>query len=169
MEHVKHLLAFRVARFTLAGAVNTTVNFAMLNLMFYGVHLNKIVAIMIATACAIAVSFVLNRSFVFRDKEKPAAKLARFIVVSVLGVFLVQTSVYTVCITLLHGHEGGIARALYSIAGYRFSDSFVAINLSNTIASVAVLFWNYNGYRLFVFTPKLPSKEIAEGLGAESA
>jgi len=169
MDHVKHLFAFRVTRFTLAGAVNTAVNFAVLNLAFYGVHTSKIIAIVVATACAITTSFILNRNFVFRDKEKPVAKLARFIAVSVLGVFLVQTSVYAVCIMLLHGHEGGIARALQSVTGYRFEDSFVAINLSDTLASMAVLLWNYNGYRLFVFTSKLPRPESVEGFGAESA
>src|SRR6266704_7163792 len=154
MRQLKYLITFRLTRFTLAGAVNTTVNFAVLNFMFYALHLNKMVSIVIATSFAIVVSFILNRNFVFLDKERSANKLVRFVVVSVLGVFLVQNSVYGLGIVLLSGHETGLTNIIRTVFGVRFSDSFIDVNLSNTVASFAVLFWNYNGYKLFVFNGK---------------
>src|SRR5437867_489812 len=94
MEHLKKIIAFRVTRFGLAGLINTAVSFAALNVAFYVQHQSKQFSIVIATTCAIAVSFLLNRNFVFLDKSHPAKKLVRFIVVSVIGVFLIQNIVY---------------------------------------------------------------------------
>src|SRR6266568_3515052 len=108
MEHLKKIIAFRVTRFGLAGLINT------------------------------AVSFLLNRSFVFLDKERPVRKLARFIMVSVAGVFLIQNSVYAVCLVLLHSREAGVIRTMQSITGYQLSSNFVDVNLSNLVASFAV-------------------------------
>lgn len=159
----------RVARFTIAGAVNTAVNFAVLNFAFYVLHQNKLTSIVLATSCAISVSFMLNRTFVFLDKERPAKKLARFIVVSVIGVFLIQNTVYAIGLALLRSHEAGVIHAVYSLSGVKLSNNFVDVNLSNLIASFAVMFWNYNGYKLFVFNGKRRGNEVIEDIGTEAA
>lgn len=159
MKYIKQIFSFRVNRFMLAGALNTTVNFAVLNLVVYGLGLHKIAAIIIATGCAIAVSFVVNRSFVFRNKERPSKKLTRFILVSALGVFVIQSGVYALCVLLLRGSLAGVTSVLQGTMGYRLSGTFIAINLSNIVASLAVMFWNYNGYRLFVFNRKEQASE----------
>lgn len=169
MEHLKKIVTLRVTRFGLAGAVNTAVNFAVLNVAFYGLRQNKITSIVIATSCAIAVSFLLNRSFVFLDKERPAKKLTRFVVVSVAGVFLIQNSVYSIGVVVLHGHESGVISVVHAATSYRLSSSFVDVNFSNLIASLVVMFWNYNGYKLFVFNSKRLHNETSEELGTEAA
>jgi putative flippase GtrA len=159
MEHLKKIVAFRVTRFGVAG----------LNCAFYILHQSKLASIVIATSCAIAVSFILNRNYVFIDKARPVKKLARFVAVSVVGVFLIQNSVYALCIVLLGNHESGITGVITSITGYRVNNNFVAINLSNLIASFVVMFWNYNGYRLFVFNGARRGNEAFEDIGTETA
>lgn len=136
MRHTEKLLSSRLARFLLVGLGNSTINFAVLNVAFYYLHQNKIVSSILATSCAIAFSFTLNRSFVFQDKTQPLKKLARFTLISSGGVLLIQTSTY----------------ALGAMALQRITkNNFITINLSNLIASFVVMFWNYNGYRVFVF------------------
>lgn len=169
MNNVKRIIAFRITRFTLAGAINTTTNFAILNFVYYGLHQNKITSIVIATSCAIAVSFILNRNFVFLDKERPMKKLAQFLVVSVIGVFIIQNSVYALGIVLLQHHEAGVVSAMHSITNIKLKDSFVDVNLSNIVASFVVMFWNYNGYRVFVFNGKRQGNEIIEDISTETA
>jgi len=169
MEHVKKIVAFRITRFGLAGAVNTATNFAVLNFAFYGLRQNKITSIVIATSCAIAISFILNRNFVFLDKDRPVTKLARFMVVSVAGVFLIQNGVYVIGIVLLHGHESEVIGTVQHITGYKLSSNFIDVNLSNFIASLAVMFWNYNGYRIFVFNGERRGNEVIEDIGTETA
>src|SRR6266516_461270 len=154
MEHLKKIVAFRVTRFGLAGAVNTAVNFAVLNFAFYILHQSKLASIVIATAIAIAVSFMLNRNFVFLDKTRPAEKLPRFIVVSVVGVFLIQNAVYLLLIALLHNDEAEVSNVIQVVTRYQLSSNFIDVNLSNLIASFVVMFWNYNGYKLFVFNSR---------------
>jgi putative flippase GtrA len=169
MEYLKKIVAFRVARFSLAGLTNTAVSFAVLNVAFYVLHQSKLASIVVASTCAIAVSFLLNRNFVFLDKSRPAKKLARFIVVSVIGVFLIQNIVYALGLALLHSHEAGVMNAVYSLSGVNLSSNFIDVNISNLIASLTVMFWNYNGYKLFVFDGKGSRNETIEDFGTETA
>jgi putative flippase GtrA len=150
MEFIMKITHTRVARFALVGLGNTSVNFIILNLVVFGLHLNRIVSSIIATSCAITFSFVMNRGFVFNDRARPFRKFLNFTVVSAIGVLAIQTSVYALCVWLFSSHT---------------VSNFVTINLSNLIASLCVMFWNYNGYRLFVFNGNstgVESDEITE-------
>ena len=169
MGHVKNIVAFRLVRFLIVGAGNTAVNFAVLNFAFYGLHQGKLVSSFVATACAVVFSFILNRAYVFVDKDRPAKKLALFIIVTVSGVMLIQNSVYDVGIHLLHGHELGVINAIHSIIGVHLSSNFVDVNLSNLVASILIMFWNYNGYRVLVFRGKRHGDEIIEDEAIETA
>jgi putative flippase GtrA len=151
---MEELAKRRFGRFLIVGAGNTAINFAVLNLVFYALHQNKILSSVLATSCAIFFSFTMNRSFVFRNKTQPIRKFMHFALVSAGGVLLIQTSVYTLGVMALQ---------------YAISSDFIVINLSNLIASCAVMFWNYNGYRLFVFKDKKKSDEFLEKAGQESA
>jgi putative flippase GtrA len=141
MEHVKIIIAHRFNRFLIVGAGNTTINFAVLNALTIGLHINKMLSAIIATSCAIMFSYALNASFVFGDSKRQLRRLATFSLIAVAGVLLVQTSVYAVSLVLLDR------------TGHVRSDG-AKVNLANLIASVCVMFWNYNGYRLFIFNAK---------------
>lgn len=167
MRYSRRISADRRFRFILTGLINTLVNFAVLNFAFYGLHRDRFVSIIIATSCAIGVSFILNRSFVFADKSRPARKLVRFAVVSTLGVFIIQNLVYALGILLMDGHEGPIISAVQGPTGYELGKDFVDINFSNILASLAVMIWNYNGYRLFVFNDR--GEDAAETAVEEAA
>lgn len=156
---VARLTASRFIRFLLAGGVNTAVNFAVLNLVYYQFGQDRLVSIMVATACAIGVSFILNRSFVFGDKNKAFVKLRRFVLVSVLGVFVIQNTVFMASSYILERFIGP------STSGGK---SALLINLSNVIASAAVMLWNYNGYRLFVFDTEKTTRQPIEEQSSET-
>ena len=144
MEYIKKIVAFRVGRFAIVGTANTIVNFMILNLSFYALNQSKITSSLIATSCAIVFSFILNRNFVFMDKERPAKKFLVFIAITAGGVLLIQNSVYAVLISLLNYND------------------LIEINVSNLLASLCVMFWNYNGYKIFVFHGKRFGNEIIE-------
>lgn len=169
MRYIHKVVAFRVTRFGLAGAANTAANFVVLNFVFYGLHQNKLVSSFVATSCAVALSFVLNRNFVFIDKERPMKKLVRFILITAGGVLLIQNSVYALCLVVLHNHEAGVADVIHGYLGLQLSDSLIDVNLSNLIASFAVMFWNYNGYRIFVFKGERRGNEVIEYLDTDAA
>ena len=151
MKHRNHPAAGRISRFALVGTVNTVINFAVLNLTFHALRQSKLTASFVATTCAVACSFVLNRSFVFMDKERSRHTFWRFLIVSGFGVLVIQNTVYALADTMLEGYEYRIAGDIHLLTGISLSGNAANINLSNAIASLAVMIWNYNGYRAFVF------------------
>ena len=162
MDRVTRLAASRMVRFGLAGLANTAATFIVLNAGFYALHLPKLLSSIIATSTAVGLSFILNRSFVFGSYTHTARKLPKFIAVSAAGVLLVQNTVFALCIAGLRTHETSLAALIAAISGIRFSASFVGINLSNTIATLAVMVWNYNGYKSFVFKEAPRHEEAVE-------
>lgn len=168
MERLKQALAFRLTRFVIVGLVNTLINFLILNVSFYALNQSKLVSSFIATSCAMLVSFLLNRVFVFVDKEKPAQKFVAFLAVTFTGTLLVQNSVYFIGISTLGDFSKYVA-GVANLGLLNTSSDFMLINLSNAIASFAVMLWNYNGYRILVFNGKRHGNEITEERATESA
>lgn len=141
----------RQLRFVIAGTANTLFNFLVLNLSFYALHESKLVSSFIATSCAIILSFLLNRNFVFKHKQNSWREPLVFIVVTVSGVLLIQNTIYDIGIHLFVNHTAWLINPIYALSRVKLSYNFVEVNVSNVIGSLGALIWNYNGYRLFVF------------------
>lgn len=160
---IRRLFTHRVGRFMVIGFCNATISFGLLNLAYYQLHQTKIVSSIIATSCALIFSFIMNRNFVFRDKEKRVhEQLPAFTLVTISGTLLVLNLVYILSLKLLSGHEQLISEPIRTITGIVLSDSFVAINLSTVAGAMVAIFWNYNGYKWFVFKGK--TKDAAEAI-----
>jgi len=158
----KGLVGFRLTRFVIVGLLNTVVNFSILNFSFYYLNQSKLVSSFIATTCAVVFSFILNRYFVFEDKGHLGKQIAAFILVTVVGTLVIQNLVYALFTYILHNHELGITNLIYTIAKIKVRSSFVDVNVSNLIASLVVMLWNYNGYRILVFNGKRYGNDIIE-------
>lgn len=142
----------RQLRFVLVGVCNAVISFGLLNLLFYKIHLQKIPASLVATSCALLFSFVMNREYVFKDKDQAARQqLPIFILVTISGSVLVLNSVYIISLHLLSGHESLIIGPIQTLTTLKLTGSFVDINLSTVIGAIAAMVWNYHGYKWFVF------------------
>src|SRR5579875_3213890 len=84
----------RPARFFIVGVGNTLLNFLVLNAVFYGFGFSKLWSSIIATSCAMFVSFFLNRSYVFKDKRRTIRQAVLFLIVTTTGVMLIQNGVF---------------------------------------------------------------------------
>jgi putative flippase GtrA len=158
----------RIVRFILVGVTNAAISFGMLNLLYYGLHQGKIVSSIISTSCALLFSFAMNRGFVFADKTRAIHKqFIPFAVVTVSGSFIVLNLVYILGLRLLEGNEQFIINAVHAITGVTLVESFIDINVSTVLGAIAAMFWNYNGYRLFVFKGKKPEEHYVEAAEAE--
>ncbi|HEV2412406.1 MAG TPA: GtrA family protein [Candidatus Saccharimonadales bacterium] len=162
MRRVKEIIAFRFVRFLLVATINAAVNFSILNYTFYDLHESKLLASIMATSCVVILSFVLNRNFVFVDKERPARKLALFITVTVSGILVIQNVVYVAAVAFLSRHHVGLTNTADSLTGLRLSASVLEINLGGIVASLISAVWNYNGYRIYVFNGERRGNEILE-------
>ena len=142
----------------MVGFSNAALHFSVLNACFYIFGATKIVSSLVATICAVTFSFFLNRDFVFKAKDKTAMRVvALFALVTLSGMLIIHNATYALFIHLLSGHEARIGTFLFTITGQTFSSDFIDINLATVFGAIAVLVWNYNGYRFFVF-PKSNAK-----------
>ncbi len=157
---LKELLSGRrLVRFIEVGFANAFISFGVLNLAFYRFGISKIGASIIATTCALIFSFFLNRQYVFADRSTAASRqVLPFILVTVSGSLLVLNGVYIASLHLLAGHEQ-LFITFFDYLGLHVKPSFVDINLSTLFGAVIALFWNYNGYRWFVFKEQITPLE----------
>ncbi len=162
MKQFTQLTAYRKVRFVIVGIGNTVFNFAVLNFCFYVLGQGKIVSSIIATICAVILSFFFNRNFVFKHTGRSWRQPILFAAVTLSGVLLLQNSVYALLVFLLRDYMGGISNAIHSLTRIRLGNDFLLINLSNAAASLCTMLWNYNGYRLLVFKDNLRHEVQAE-------
>lgn len=149
---LKKLRANRIIRFIVVGTCNAAISFGILNLAFYKFDQSKIMASIIATTCALIFSFIMNRNFVFADKTKKIhQQVPIFVIVTISGSLIILNLVYILSLKVLNGHEYLIIDPIKSLTGIVLSKSFIEINVSTIIGAIVALFWNYNGYRWFVF------------------
>lgn len=162
----KAILAHRATRFVIVGLCNAAISFGVLNLAYYAFHQSKITSSIMATACALVFSFVFNRGFVFADKAtKMRYQLPAFVIVTVSGSFLVLNIIYALSLKLLAGNEQLFTAPVHLLTGITLPESFIDINLSTVIGAVAAAFWNYYGYKLFVF--RVSKKQAAQDVVEE--
>jgi putative flippase GtrA len=158
---LRKLSSKRIARFLAVGLCNAAISFGILNLAFFSFGQSKIVSSIIATTCALIFSFVLNRNFVFDDKTRSVTNQApAFILVTITGSLLVLNLVYVGGLKILNGHESMLIGPLQDITSIRLSKSFIDINISTVVGAIVAMFWNYNGYKWFVF--KGSKKHVTE-------
>ena len=125
----------RVLRFGAVGIVNTVIDFALfLGLSVLGAPI--LLANLVSTSVALGVSFVLNRRITFRARARAGRQLAFFLVVTLVGLWVVQPIVILGVVAL--GVQSGVDEALMLVLG-------------KLVATAVTLVWNYLLYARFVF------------------
>lgn len=126
-------------RFILVGIANTALDFVvLLSLTALGVEL--VIANIISTTAALCLSFFANRTFTFGSTGKKRSQVLRFLLVTLVGLWLLQPVILLVLVPPL---ETIFAPQL-------------SIVLAKLVATVVSMTWNYLLYDLLVFTkPKI--------------
>jgi putative flippase GtrA len=78
----------RFLRYCVVGGLGTVVHFGVTMLLVEQFRTDAVIATIIGFLCALAVSFALNRTWVFASNVAVAPGLARYTAVSVLGFVL---------------------------------------------------------------------------------
>jgi putative flippase GtrA len=138
-------LAAQFLRFAVVGALNTGIDFAILNLLSYLTNVTEGARIIPLKGVAFLVanvnSYLINKRWTFKDKTEGqgAKQFSVYLTVSVIGalinigaVFLITTYVPPVL---------GLSNALW-------------LNVANLVATGLSLVWNFVGYKLIVFRGK---------------
>lgn len=124
----------RVARFLLVGGANTLIDFLVLFLLT-GIGIALWPANMASTAVALIFSYFANRKFTFQSQQQGLAQLARFVGITLVGLWILQPLVIQGIMPLLAP----------------WVDGQTALLVAKLCATTASLTWNFVLYRFFVF------------------
>lgn len=127
-------------RFMLVGAANTAIDFGIL-FTLKALGLPAIPANIISTTTAFCFSFLASKNYTFKATGTNVKReIALFIVVTLFGLWVLQTIVIALMTSLLHGTNLPAALILF---------------IAKIIATCVSLIWNYVLYSRVVF--KKPS------------
>jgi putative flippase GtrA len=155
----------QVRRFAAVGVLNTTVDYVLfvgltklLRLSLDWVWIAKV----LSGTVAIALSFWLNRRWVFRAHGATAGQAARFCATTIVGVYGIQTSLTQ----FFASSEPRAGKALYSVlhdmhlVGYFpsiLTEAFVIKTVAFVLATAASMTFNFLVYRFWVFRDGRPT------------
>ena len=135
-------------RVGLVGVVNTLLDFALFNFLAGRCRWTKIRANLVSASVAMTFSFLANWHWVFpAHGGHPAERALRFLAVTLTSGWLVQNGV----IRLL---DAGTLKLLTRVVGPTYSEAKMNLLHRNLLKAAAVgagMFWNYAGYRMWVF------------------
>lgn len=122
-------------RFGFVGIANTAIDFGVLfTLTAFGIP--TLIANIFSTSTAFCFSFFANKKYTFKASGNPKREFLLFIVVTLFGLWGIQTLVITLVTALL--------------APTFLADSLVLI-IAKLLAILASLIWNYTLYSHVVF------------------
>lgn len=133
------------SKFVAVGLSNTAIDFGVLNLLSFitGITGGYIIGGVNIPGFSVAVlnSYLWNKFWVFHadgqnGKQRAILEIPKFLVISVLGLFL--NSLIVVLVTTYIGPA-------FALRGV------FALNIGKAVGSVAVLLWNFFGYKFIVF------------------
>jgi putative flippase GtrA len=123
-------------RFAFIGGINTAIDFGILFLLT-ALGLDKLVANFFSTSVAFVFSFFANRTFTFKSTGSAKKQFLPFLIVTLIGLWILQPLVILAITQLLHS-----------------LDQALALFIAKLIATVVSLIWNYILYSRFVFKKK---------------
>lgn len=133
---LRRLLRHEKVRFAAVGAINTSVDFIVFFTLANLLPIPTIVANILSTTTALAVSYLLNKKAVFGNTDaNNVRQVVLFVVVTLAGLWVLQG----IAITLL-------APLLQPVVGKNGS-----LLLAKLIATLFSLTWNYIWYSRVVF------------------
>lgn len=133
-------------RFGLVGAFNTGVDFGVLFILARLMGVPTLVANVVSTTCALIVSYTLNKKAVFRNTDtRNHRQVLLFVVVTLAGLWGVQSVVIMVSTAMLHG---------------LIANSGLLLLVTKGIATLFSLVWNYLWYSRVVFRKDSHEKTV---------
>lgn len=152
----------QVARFGLVGVLNTLLDYVLFIALTiaFGLPLSRVwIAKYTSSAIAMAVSFTLNRRFVFRSRQDAVGGQAlRFVIATLIGVFVIQ-NLLTQFFASVFQYPGTGVHSLLEDVGLAPPEKFTIETVAFALGTVASLTWNFLAYKYWAFRPAKPDRE----------
>lgn len=131
----------KLVRFAIVGSFNTLLDFVLLFLFVYAAHLDTYLSNILSTGICLVISFLLNRQWTFRSDGDQRRQFILFLIVTLIGLWGVQTALIWLVERLLSGWIEGP----------------VLLAVAKLVATVGSLTWNYLLYDRVVFKERQAS------------
>lgn len=123
-------------RFAIVGGLNTVIDFGIL-FTLVALGLPAIASNFVSTSVAMVFSFLVNKSYTFKDNKKSTGKhVVYFLVITIFGMWVIQPIIIESVTLLLQP---------------LLKTGFLVLFIGKGLATAASLTWNYLMYRKFVF------------------
>lgn len=158
----------QAVKFGIVGALNTAVDFFILNILVYFGLLAAfsilgqkfLVANVISVSVAMINSFILNKKWAFKSEGGNIYfQIFQFLIVTIIGMFVVHQIIFNLLYYRFVFPADFAVKILHYIGLTFFSREFILLNFSKSVAIVVSLIWNFIGYKFVVFK----AKEIYSG------
>lgn len=151
-------------KFGLVGALNTAVDFGVLNILIWisgiaagiGFSIFKTISFL----AAVINSYVLNKYWTFGDRSRGTVRQAgEFIAVSLIGL-VINVGAASLIVNGVEPIDSliNLAGSLLSLGGISMSEAQIWANIGTLSAIIISLVWNFFGYKFLVFKKK-PEEE----------
>lgn len=143
----------RFFKFAVVGTLGTVIDFGFLNLLILSFGFSKVLAKTCSFTVAVLSNFVWNRLWTFPEsRDRPIVpQLAQFVLVNIGGLLLNQAIFLSLDAWVL-GEAGTLAAPMATLAlNVGLAHYKLAYNLSNAVATIIVLFWNFGANRLWTY------------------
>lgn len=149
-------LRYEKTRFLLAGAVNTSLDFLILNALVWGFGVWSYAANAISVLISICVSYYLNHFFVFQKKEGLSLKafISFFAVTGFSSIFLQSAIIWLSHIVFVTP----FSRSILAFTGLASNQAF-ELNLAKCAAVGVGMVWNFLFYKHVIFKDTVSSNE----------
>jgi putative flippase GtrA len=138
-------VAREAAKFGTVGAINTLLDFVVLNLLVFGFGLPPLRSKVASTLVATGSSYLMNRHWTFRHRERQHVRRE------------------SILFFLLNGVGLAISLAILGFVRYGLGlDSVLAINAANVLALAAGMVFRFWSYRRFVWLKPAEVEAAAE-------
>lgn len=140
-------------RFVVVGGANTVIDFGIL-FSLVALGLPTIASNFVSTSVAMVFSFLVNKSYTFKDTSKNTGKnITYFFVITVIGLWVIQPIIIEGVNLLLGPWFTGSCpvKLIGELLGSWFKASYLVLLIGKVLATAASLTWNYLLYRKFVF------------------
>ena len=133
-----------LGRFAVVGVVNTAIDFVIFGVLA-SLGVPVLVANFVSTSAGMTFSFLVNRSWTFRSTQSVRSTLGPFVLVTAVGLWVIQPLVILLVGDLLDALVPTMATDLRTVW------------LPKAVAIGVGLLWNFSWYRRAVFRPSAES------------
>ena len=126
----------------MVGVINTLSDFLLFNIFLSLFHLPLLVANIFSVSIVMTLSLYLNRRFVFGTSNAAAnaKNAAKFIIVTLIGLYAIQNSIIFIAIGFLNNMPAIIP-----------DNHILQANIAKAIGVVGSATWNFLLYKFWVF------------------